>query len=352
LHFPGWAGEKPEGMRRSLFAAVCVLAFVACKKEQAPTSAASAAPSGSAKEVTIPPDMANPFVDPNAPADEMAALGGEGPHAPVQKLSLKSPGAEPRSPMVYDFALAKPQNVAVTIKMKQEGEGVPPGADAPPLRLSLTVTAKEKLADGKTKFLEKVTKAEIVPPKGAALPKEQAAQLELVSKALSQLDLVFSVSKQGVVSDFSLGGDQMSQQVAGQLLPAIQEANEFLFVATPEEPVGAGAQWLTETTGPEGPKGGAINMTFTLKDRSPAGATVAVDVARKAPPQQVPDPRAPKGVTMELEGKGSYTVNLRFASVSAKAAGESETKVTTKDPASQRSAVQSVKSSTSLEAVK
>ena len=329
---------------------VTSLATLSCKKKEAAGSAP--APSAAA----VPPDMAlNPFGDTDGAADDMLGALGEGAQPPPPKLSLTNAGGEPKAPLVYDFPLHKPKTVVVTLRtqVKQQAEGMaqPMEGGGPPVRMTLTVDPTEKLPTGATKFAAKVQKAELVAPPGQALPKEMAGQFELMSKALSQVSAEFAVSKQGTVSDFAVKADPLSQQVAGDLLPLLQESSELLFITTPEEPVGPGAQWQVLTQGPAGMGGGNMTATFTLKDRNPQGATIGIETKRVAPPQVVRDPRAPQGTTMEMAGKGAYTVNVRFASVGAKSTGESETTITTKDPSTQppRTQVATVKATQTVE---
>ncbi len=356
--------------RVRLSAALLVsLSMFSCKSEQklAPAPAASGAASAKAiKPSTNLPDLdailklddagASPLAaasgaasgapaDPNAPTAAGSAEAPPGPGSPIT-VKLVEAGAEPRASARYEFAIDKSQTATATIKMSPEMGGAPGSTPPPqpPIRLTLKVTPKAKNPDGNVKFALEVSKAEIMTG-GMAVPPEAVKEIKTAEASLATLAGSFVASPRGALSEVKFGaGKNVPPEAQELVLPLV----ELLFAPLPEEPIGIGARW-TLTAGD--PMEGTMKSSFTMTSRSPTGADITVESSRKTAARPIPDPRAPAGATMALDGKGKTAMTVRFGGIAAKVDGSSSTSITLKDPSTTppRSTTNSLKVQHTLE---
>jgi hypothetical protein len=345
---------------------------VGCKKTQKPDAQAAAAGSASAQRNSaafpLPDEMLGGLLGGDAGTAEdllaaaMAAADGGGLGAPPEAV-VDEPGAEPRSPLQYAFAVGKAETVVATTRTSvQESSGTeaPTGGEMPPIKLTLSVRAAEAQPESRMRFEAKVLKAELdtrnLVPLGAPQAKEMAAQVaaqsDAMTKTLATLSTRFVVTKTGAVGDMQLGGDPQTQMRVAEFLPVLQEAIQLLFVLVPSAPVGVGATWSTRAQAALGGTLGTITARYTLKERSASGAVIEMATERSAPRQLVRDPQAPPGTAMEMGGKGNYMVTTRWAGIAAKAAGATESRIVVTDPSMQppRSSVTLIKTLQSVDA--
>lgn len=342
-------GRPSRERALSIALAFSLSSLVACKSEQklAPPPAAS----GSAKPVkpaTTLPDLDSLLkiddagASPNAAASGAVAAAGSAapadssaadPGAPAGAaggpitVKLVESGAEPRAAARYEFAIDKPQSTVATIKMTPEMGGAPGSTPPPqpPIRLTLKVTPKAKNPDGNVKFALEISKAEIVTG-GMPVPPEAVKELKAAEASLASMSGSFVASPRGALSDVKLGAGKNAPPEAQELIfPLV----ELLFAPLPEEPIGIGARW-TLTAGD--PVEGTMKSSFTMTARSPTTADITVESSRKTGARPIPDPRAPPGATMTLDGKGKTAMVVRWSGIAAKVDGSSSTSITLKDP--------------------
>jgi hypothetical protein len=312
-----------------LFAAVA-----SCKSEPKPS--ASPAPSRSAKPAPTFPDFESLVMldgrDSGAVAQGTteggtdAATEALGNVPPTPALKLLEPGAEPRTAARYDVPADKLQTTVATVRVAAEG-AMPPGAgQQPPIKLTLQLMPKSKSPDGTVRFAVQVAKAEIVVG-GAQLPPEAAKEIKAAEAAISKLGGGLAVNARGTIADVSFGGRGAPPELRELVMPIV----ELLFAPFPEEPIGVGAKWalLSEVKGE-----GSMKSTFTMTARTEKTADLSIETQRSSPPQAMPDPRAPPGVTMQLDGKGKAKMTVRFDGITSKVESDSKTNVTVKDPTS------------------
>lgn len=267
--------------------------------------------------------------DPNPGAAAAPGAGGPagqpGQPGKPTKISVKlvEPGAEPRTPARYDFAMDKPQTTLATVKMT--AVGAPAGmGQQPPIRLTLRVTPKAKSAEGNTKFVMDITKAEIMTG-GTPVPPEAQKEIKAAEAQLAKLSGTFTANNRGALSDVSFGGQGAPPEAEELILPML----ELLFAPLPEEPIGVGAKWTMSTAADAD---ASMKSTFTMTARTPSTADVTVESQRTASPHPIPDPRAPPGATMAMDGKGKTQMQVRFGGIAGKVEGDSKTSITIKDP--------------------
>jgi hypothetical protein len=323
----------------STLALAASLSVAGCKAKEPPATAPTPSANSSSKAdlFASPDDLLAEALTKAAdggPDDPSAHDNAESADAPAAEptFALKSAGAEPRSVVTYDFALGKAQTVvlAFTTTVKQEG-GSGGGGDMPPLRLTLSVVAKERPAPDRTAFEAHVTKAEI-PPGTKGIPAEAMAEMSELSKMLGSIGATLLVSKRGIVEDVSFSGDPEAQNAAMSLLSLLEEAFDLFFVPMPEEAVGIGAEWTMTSETPPGTPRGALVKTYSLKARTATTATLQMSLDEHAPEQPIQDPQSPPGATIAATGKESSTVSVRLTGVASKASSDAETVITTRDP--------------------
>ncbi|MBK6693082.1 MAG: hypothetical protein IPG50_12900 [Myxococcales bacterium] len=321
---------------------VALLLLASCKEQPkpapAPATSAKATPrfadfddfvktqnvdAGGAAPATAPVDVAATAI---GTADGGAATAtaatapapGAGP-----AIKLLEPGAEPRTAARYDFATETPQSTVATVRMSAQGG--PPGSDQqPPLKLTLKLTPGPKAPNGAVKFALQVTKAEIVTG-GMAVPPEAVQELKAAETAMMRVGGAFTASPRGTLSEVAIGGKGAPPELQELIGPLV----ELLFAPLPEEPIGVGAKW---SLGGGASREGTQTSTFTLTARTDKTAEISIDGVRSAPPQKVPDPRAPPGVTMQLDGKTKTKMSVRFSGITSKVDGDTKTSMTIKDP--------------------
>jgi hypothetical protein len=243
--------------------------------------------------------------------------------------TLVSPGADPKSPLVYAFTTkARTVNAKITISATGGGPNMP---DQPPLHFTFTATPKPKnMMGGDTTFDIKVTKFEVTLPANA--PPQAAAQKDQLEKALVGLAGHFDSTTHGDLSNIDFETDK-APQGAGEIAGVLQQAFEFLVVPLPNEPIGIGAKWTKKESKNLADQGAkvATTVTMTLKARDDKTATIQVD-ATNSGTMPISDPRAPKGSSMTRSTTASFTVVIRLDGVSQKVDGESKNDITQKIP--------------------
>ena len=248
----------------------------------------------------------------------LAAVGGgdqgaDPSGANGDKLSVKviEPGAEPRAARKYAFVANKVDKRIFTISQSvtQSAGGQTTPAQEITLKIHMDLTTKQVKPTGAT-IEAKVTKVEL--PGGPP----QAGQM---LASLNGLSGTFEVSPHGEAGEVSFAGSpQMKNQLAESVLGGISQGLQLLLTPLPSTPVGAGAKW--ELVGAKH-EGETNKRLFTLKEVSNEGGVVDTDIDMKVPrrPEQ-----SPRGGTMfiEVDGKGKFTQQVRWSSLSPKSEGE------------------------------
>jgi len=320
----------------ALLASLLVANLVGCKEDPKPTTSTSATPK---KPEAVPQDFViNDFLGDAAGSEPSAATRGDG-EAPrgeaaraERPLKVLEPGAEPRAPKRYSFAKGKMDTRAATFRMglSQEAPGAPPQSqNQPPLKVTLMFGAKDEAPN--TRFMAKIAKIELADAKG--IDPRQKAEADKMFGTLAGIDVTFVATPRGAVRDLSFPNDPRVEQ-AGEILPVFQQAFEYALPPFPEEAIGVGARWedLNEMKD-QGVKA-TVTTTYTLKEWNGDAGVVVADVKRAAPKQQVNDPRMPPGTMIELEGKGTYTFQVKLDRISSKVDGDLATvvKIEARDP--------------------
>jgi hypothetical protein len=276
-------------------------------------------------------------------AGQMPPAAGSAPPAHAN-LKLLDPGADPKVKRRYDVKVGKTDTLKVTLQttLTREQGGQKGSMPQPPMIFTLAVTAKAKAPDGTTTFDLKLVKADLGPmasspndpPQLAQMNKQMAGAL----KALAGTTGSFQVDPRGSLGAFALNGTggaaAMGAEAAAEIAPLIQQALEGMMVEFPDEAVGKGAHWVEQTMSAAEGVQTAVTMDSTLTDVAGDDLTVTVKTTRNAPAQQVPDPRAPKGTMLAVDGSANAVIHTHLDHLVKKAQGDANTHVTVKEPGS------------------
>ncbi len=240
--------------------------------------------------------------------DEANATGADG-----EKLAVKvlEPGAEPRAARKYAFVANKVDKRIFTISQSvtQSAGGQTTPAQEMTLRIHMDLTTKSVKPSGAS-IEAKVTKVEL--PGGPP----QAGQM---LASLNGLTGTFEVSPLGEAGEVSFAASpQMKNQLAESILGGLSQGLQLLLTPLPSTPIGAGAKW--ELVGAK--REGEINSRrFTLKEVSNEGGVVDTDIDMKVPRHAEQSPRGGM-MFLEVDGKGKFTQQVRWSSLSPKSEGE------------------------------
>ncbi len=245
-------------------------------------------------------------------------------------IKLLEPGEEPRAARTYELKVGRTESVAITIRstISQEVSGQPAGSGAQPgMVFSLALTPQARAPSGETDIKVTFTKAEVLPTKEA--DPMQSKQLEQAFRALSGQAASFRLGPHGAISNFALANEKLQRSELGAIA---QQTLEGLFVVLPDEPIGKGAKWEEVSTTRQEGIAATLTSTHTLKEVAADGLTIAISSKRTAAPQQLADPRAPKGTTVAVDGTANAQVKARLDRLPQKGNVESSTAIIINQP--------------------
>ena len=278
-----------------------------------------------------PPEPSDPA---SASASGSPAAGHDAPPVEDTAVRLVEPGEEPRVARKYDLKIGKAESLVVVVRpaMSQEVSGQKVGGGAqPPTQFTLTITPQGKTPTGEFDMKFTLVKAEVASAGGDEAAKKMAAQMAAPLKALAGLGGTFKISARGTLGGFALNAENPAV-AQSDFLPLVQQALEGLVVVLPEQPIGKGAKWEEKTASKAQGLTSMVTATYSLKDVAADLLTVSVATTRKAAPQPIPDPRAPKGSTLAIDGTGTSNVKLRLDRMVMKGSSESNTMLTISQP--------------------
>jgi hypothetical protein len=210
----------------------------------------------------------------------------------------------------------------------QEVQGQPAQSSAQPgmaYVFALTPGPKDPSGDTNVKVAFTKVDAQLPPDVDPA----QAKQLSQAFKVLSGQSAIFQLSPKGMVNGFAMQDERLARSELAQIA---QQPFEGMFVILPDEPIGKGAKWEDVSIARQEGLQATVTSTYTLKEVGPDGLVVAFTTTRKAAPQPFPDPRAPKGTTMAVDGVANGTIKVRLDRVPAKGTVDSSTSITLTQP--------------------
>lgn len=265
-------------------------------KAKAPDAAASGAPSDSAGGA-LPTAFAsakNGILPPGA-ADKILAVGAR----PLVKLV--SPGAEPRSELVYDLTKGVKQSLGMSMDMAMSlkiGPQAAPPVILPRMMMGLDMTAADKDARGDWKIdalLNRVT----IEAKGAQ-QEQMAKQMRPHMDGMKGLTMAYFVTPKGHVHDVSINTPPNFPAQAQQMLQGMNQSFESMVAPFPSDAVGVGAKWEVTTRVASGGADLLQFSTYVLKERKGSQTTLDVTVTQVAASEMINAPGMPAGAAAKL----------------------------------------------------
>ncbi len=338
---PGGSNRCPS-MRKLTVLGLGFVLLLSCKEEPKKESSAPKGPQAIPSDFVVNSFFNNDSGPPaksgrNAPAadsDDPQEPPDNAPSPAASNIKLLEAGDEPRAVRRYDLKVGKTETLAVVVRpsMVQEiaGQKKPGGGSQPPTQFTIAVTPTAKTPAGEYDVKFTLLKADIAPGADESA-KKMAAQLGASLKALVGLAGGFRIGARGSMGKFALSGDAGGAEQS-ELLPLVQQSLEGLVVALPEEAVGKGAKWEDRASGKQQGLASTVVSTYTLKDVSADALTIDVSTSRKAAPQPIPDPRAPPGSSLAIDGTASSNVKLKLDRMVVKATSDSVTSLIISQP--------------------
>ena len=251
----------------------------------------------------------DPAADPGAGSAGASPSGG-----PAEKLTVTDPGADPKALRKYNFVANRVDRRLLTLtqSMAQSmgGQTTPPQEQVLKMYLDLTPKAVKPAS---STIEVKLTKIEIPGAPPQAVP---------MLASLNGLTGAFEASARGDAGEVQFAGTpQMQQnQLAEPVIGGLSQAVQLLLAPFPDAPIGVGAKWELPHARPDQPDQGA--KRFTLKELTADGAVVEAELEVKVAKHQQPGQRGQPPMTVEVDGKGKYTYQIKFDHLTTKVEGE------------------------------
>lgn len=265
-----------------------------------------------------PPAAARPASMPESPtgvlgvakADEILKQGAE------PKLTVLSPGAEPREKLSYDLAVGKKQSLALGLGMdlQMNAPGRPmPKTQIPKITMLFDLETTGKKPSGDFDVRGVISGVELGQPD--ASQKAAMDQMKAQLDGIKGLTMTYVVSPSGRVRDVKVTVPGDAKSAASQALGQMTQSFESMVAPLPVDPVGIGAKWevITRVTAT-----GADMLqwsTYELKKREGSDFELGVRVMQLAAQPNIQAPGMPPGMTARLvrmssEGQGTSALSL------------------------------------------
>jgi hypothetical protein len=233
------------------------------------------------------------------------ALAGE------SGVKLLDAGTGPQQELRFRPTLEHTQRTETTMLMSGHMDvmGMPVPLDMPSIILTMEVSIKEAPDGGNIRYDSLVSEAKVV---GDNLPAHLVAAIEPHLRGVVGTRAEVEVTAWGeVLNSRFIVSDTASPELVQQFQKSLKDSG----TALPQQAVGIGARWQTHDDIEEkGIKMGRTT-TYTLRALEGTIASLDVDVAIAASPQDVVNDQLPPGSKMVLDkvsggGKGQVTLDL------------------------------------------
>jgi hypothetical protein len=249
----------------------------------------------------------------NAPETPLEAEAGSS--APLQKVTLLEPGAEPRKALRLHPNPGDKQTLTMTMKMGMQIKvaGVEaPAMKVPPVKMSMDVTIMNVAADGDISY--EMIMGDAGSRDAPDLTPQDAASLNAIMASFRGASFTGLISNRGLNKGVAIklppGADAQTRQLMDQMKDSFIVASPPL----PEEAIGLGAKW--EVKMPVKSQGMTIDQTsiYQLVSMDGERLTARSTVAQHAANQKIHMPSMP-GMKLELtkmvgNGTTEATFNL------------------------------------------
>lgn len=214
-------------------------------------------------------------------------------------VTLLEPGAEPREALRFRPEAGTMSTAAMSMRMsvRQQLSGMQmPETKIPSSNIVIDLAVTDVEDDGDIHYTMKVTKVDVADEPGV-MPQVSAAMRQSLA-GLVGLEGSFVMDDRGLVKQADFHAQPGMNAAAQQQLGSIRESIRQMSVPLPEQPIGIGAKWQTETL--TNPSGFDLKQktTYELVSRDGNAMTLNAEIEQTADPQELESP-AP-GVSMRL----------------------------------------------------
>lgn len=234
------------------------------------------------------------------------------------KVVLVDSGAEPRSPLSYDFNAGAKESTVMKMDMTMKMDA---GPTAPPIAMQLPqiemgldlATAKDRSKSGDTPITGLVSLVKLNP--GPNPPqKEVMDAMDAALRGLQGMSISYVVSPKGRSRDIKIAVPTGAPAEAKQMVDQMKSSFESMVAPLPDEPVGIGARWQVISRLSTGAD--ILQWTtYTLEKRSGNGVELTALVNQLAADPNMTGPQLPPGAkatigTFRSGGTGHSTLDL------------------------------------------
>ena len=226
--------------------------------------------------------------------------------APKPVVTLDTPGAQPRQPLVLRLAAGSSAKVAMvnklTLKITIGGQAAPTGV-VPGTRQVITQRVDKVESDGSASISLSFSEAAVLPTPGADPAVVQATQTGI--EPLNRLRGTQVVDPDGTVRNVTFDTSAITDPTIKNTLDSMTSQVGTLSAPFPREPVGVGARWTVTSTAILAGLKMTTTTRYTLRSRT--GDRYELDQTQEAVavPGPVPLPGLPAGAQASVT---SFTV--------------------------------------------
>lgn len=241
------------------------------------------------------------------------------PGSAAPRVTLKSAGAAPRSPirliLTSGATTAATMELTESVDQSLDGKSVN-SVHLPPIRLILHTTLGSVAADGGAPVDYSYSDVSVVDD--GSVSAAQRSQLESALTPLTSLTGSGTITARNQILDSEVSGTEALDPSVAQLTEQFSDQVGAVTVPFPREAVGVGAKWRGSSS--LRLSGINVNQTYDYTLRSHDGNVVVFDFTytQTAPRQRVKLPSVPSNAKVEISryrvsGRGSMTVDLTQA---------------------------------------
>ena len=281
--------------------------FVACGAGPIETPQ-TASPSASAAAATDSSAVASASASASAPASATMPPQLPPPPAPAEwKVTLLSPGDEPRKPLRYVFHAGNKESATMDMRMvlSLTLDGAKKDMPTAPVAMSVSLVQQSILPSGNLDY--KFTLDSIDIPKDAD---PGFAQYRTILRQLEGTAGDMEVTPQGKAESRGIkappGASDQIAEITEQLVGALRD----MMVPLPDEPVGKGAKWQVTGPFPVKPVVAARTTTCTLTKIAGTKGTVDAIEEVNGPAQSITTPGGQRADLQSMKGSGTRTASF------------------------------------------
>jgi hypothetical protein len=238
----------------------------------------------------------------------------------LARITMLSPGAEPRKPLRYvvakDYKGHMDMDMTMSMAMSMAGQSMPPMA-LPTMRIGADMAVTAVGATGDITYSLAFSGMDLVTAQGQAPDPNMAAMFAPLSEEFKKISGTATVTNRGVTRESKLDISKITNPALTQTMGSVTNSLNSMSTPFPEEAVGLGAKWEVRQAMDSGGVTIFQKVTCELTAYDGKSVTLKMTLEQTAPSQPVKNPSMP-GMDMMLDsmtGSGSGTMTTAFDSL-------------------------------------